>query len=565
MWSCSERALKALTDGRILHEGETPEDMLGRIVGMFASMEVSLGGDPGLARDLADHLYRKRFVPSTPILMNAGRPVQRPLSACCVPPVSLKSPLHQIKAVIDQYHEDGMGTGFDLNEVDDPVSMVLYLNDVAVEGLARGNQRRPVGNMGVLRVSHSRIREFVRLKRDRGDVDWKFNLSVDVSDEFMRLVREGGQLQLDDGTRVSAAGLFAEIVEAAHACGDPGLVFLDRMNARNPLSRKSRYVSTAPCGEMGLARGEACQFLSLNLREFAAPGGIDIECLRRAVPLAVRFLDDALEQSIRTYASHESRQAMLYGRRIGLGVCGFSDLLLRAEVEYGSARSRELLAEALSVVNAESKRASMELAEERGSFGGFAESGYYVDGDFLQRKFGALDTRFVRSRHWRELDLELRRRGMRNASTVVLPPTGRCSLVFDTSQQIEPLFSLCDSSGRPHPELVKHLIERYSPTEALAALDVARRDGSLREAAGVSPETRGLFATAIEIPHETHLALLRVAQHYSDDAVSKTVNLPAAATAADVLEIYSAAHESWLCGITVYRDGCSPKQPLRLH
>jgi ribonucleoside-diphosphate reductase alpha chain len=386
-------------------------------------------------------LDTERIVFSTPIMTNAGRHFDRPLAACAVPPVDLRGDLASVKTIVDGYHRAGMGTGFNLDELDDPVGVLRYLNGVAVTGANSGTEDRPVGNMAILSLDHPNAAEFIGCKvgADARSEAWKFNISLHVTDAQMRAALGSPGRERD---------LLIAAAEAAHACADPGLLFADRMNEGNPTPEVGAYVSTAPCAEVGLVAGETCQFGYLNLGRFYTGDGmvpVDLGALADTTRTLVRALDDAIEASLAHYPSPLSAQVMGIKRKIGVGVCGLADLLLAAGLPYDSVEGRRLAQEVLALVNYTSKLASVELARTRGGcpavLGGRSR---YADPAFL-RRFAALDVDSVTRGDWAVLTDEIATTGLlRNSSTIAVPPTGRSAPVVRASTGIEPLFRLSD-------------------------------------------------------------------------------------------------------------------------
>nr|BFE51128.1 hypothetical protein GCM10017745_45550 [Saccharothrix mutabilis subsp. capreolus] len=535
--------------------------MVERIVAALATADARFGptGTREFANRLGQAMDSRRLVFSTPIMTNAGRHPDRPLSACAVPPVDLRGDLGQVKTVVDDYHRAGMGTGFALDDVTDPVGVLRHLNDIAVQGARSGTEDRPVGNMAILSLSHPAAAEFIACKigADTRGEDWRFNISLSVTDAQMRaaLAADGREREL-----LTAAA------EAAHACADPGLLFTDRMNQANPTPHVGAYVSTAPCAEVGLVRGETCQFGYLNLGRFHTGTGdvpVDLDGLADTTEVLVRALDDAVEASLEHYPTTTSARVMAVKRKIGIGVCGLADLLLAAGLPYDSPQGRRLAQDVLAFVSYTSKRASVHLARARGAAPAVASGlSRYADPTFLVR-FAAVPTSTVTPREWAALAREIAAGGMlRNASTIALPPTGRSAPVVAASTGIEPLFRLTDP----------HLPDRLHPAAGAALHAAGRHDlighatihGRLPDKADISPYLRALLATATRISPDGHLAMAAAVQTCVDDAVSKTVNLPATATPTQVLDTYVAAWEAGCKGTTVYVDGSRRTQPKAL-
>jgi ribonucleoside-diphosphate reductase alpha chain len=544
---------------RIIGPDETTRDMVGRIVGVLAAAERDLTGPRTAARfaaGLGTALDQRKIVFSTPIMTNAGRHPDRPLAACAVPPVDLRGDLAHVKQVVDSYHQAGMGTGFNLDDLDDPVKVLRYLNDVAVAGADSGAEDRPVGNMALLALAHPQAGEFIGCKvgADARGERWKFNISLTVTDDEMRAAATGTG---------RPAELLRAAAEAAHACADPGLVFADRMAAGNPTPHIGPLVSTAPCAEVGLAAGETCQFGYLNLAAFHQPNGstvpVDLDALAATTRTLVRALDNAIEASLSRYPHATSARIMRAKRKIGVGICGLADLLLAAGIPYGSAQGRRLAQEVIGYVNYISKRASVELARERGAcLALLGQQSRYADPGFLGR-FATLDLTTAPPDLWKRLARSVADTGLlRNTSTVALPPTGRSSPVIEASTGIEPLFRLTTPLGRPHPAVLAAL-SNYPDVQ-----DHVARTGHLSEGHPLPGDLRTLLATATQIPAGEHLAMAAAVQACVDEAVSKTVNLPATASVGEVHDIFLNAWEAGCKGATVYRDTSRTLQPKAL-
>jgi ribonucleoside-diphosphate reductase alpha chain len=441
-----------LRDGRITGPGENARDMITRIVAALAAADRQFdpGGADDFAQRLGEALDDRRIVFSTPVMTNAGRHVSRPLAACAVPPADLRGDLATVKAVVDDYHRAGMGTGFTLDGLDDPVAILRYLNQVAVDGATSGGEDRPVGNMAVLPLDHPRATEFIRCKAgaDARGEDWKFNISLRVTDEQMRAAVLAPGADRD---------LLTAAAEAAWQCADPGLIFASQMDRANPTPHVGGYVSTAPCAEVGLTTGETCQFGHLNLGRFHVGHGnvpVDLDALAMTVTVLVRALDDAVEASLPLYPHPLSARVMTAKRKIGVGVCGLADLLLQARLPYDSKEGRDLARDVIAFVNYASKLASVDLAANRGAAPAIAGGlSRYADPAFLTR-FAGLGASTVTNKEWSALARRIAHSGMlRNSSTIALPPTGRSAPVIGASTGIEPLFRLTDPHhpGFLHP------------------------------------------------------------------------------------------------------------------
>ncbi|WP_018684173.1 hypothetical protein [Actinokineospora enzanensis] len=550
-----------LRAGRIIAAHETRSDMIERVTAALCAADCAFypAGAAAFGARLRRAMDARQVVFSTPIMTNAGRHPDRALAACVVPPVDLRGDLAAVAASVHAHHQAGMGTGFRLDEVTDPVTVLRHLNTVAVEGACAGREDRPVGNMAVLSLDHPRVQEFIDCKLGadtRGEI-WKFNISLLVTDAQMRAADAGPGRERD---------LLSAAARAVHACADPGLVFIDRLEATNPTPHLGAYVSTAPCAEVGLATGEACQFGYLNLGAFHRPDGdvvpVDLDALAETTALLVRALDDAIEASLPHYPSPVTVAIMTAKRKIGIGICGLADLLLTAGLPYGSPDAIRLTRDLVAFVNYHSKLASVTLAEARGPAPAVADGrSRYADPDFL-RRFARPEIRTVTPAHWDTLADRIATTGqLRHAHTVALPPTGRSAPVIGASTGIEPLFRLTsDHTGDLHPAAA-HALRQAGRTDLIGHIHL---HGKLPRDHGLPAPLADLLATATDLEPAAHLAMTAAAQAGVDDAVSKTVNLPADATVEQVHDILTTAWRLGCAGVTVYRDGSRGTQPKPL-
>jgi len=476
-----------------------------------------------------------------------GRHQEKTLSACSAPIVDLSGDEADIKKTIRRFHEDGMGTSFNLDRCDDPVKVLIQLNQNAIEDLSRKEQERPVGNNATLDVRNPKIKEFISVKTENPNIDWKFNLSVTIPNEFF------------SGSNIYP--ILEDIARSIFTSGEPGVIFSDILQSNNPLP-DLKYESVATCGEIGLAPGETCVFASIDISRFLNDGKINYDDLGICVEICTRFLDDCLEDSIRKYSYPETVNVMKSTRKIGLGLCGYIRLLMMMDVSYGSASSIVLLESILSFINYKSKKASNALAEERGSFGSFRSSSYFIEQGYLERKFGPYHTNLVSREMWKDLDRDIKNKGLRHSTTIILPPTGRSSLVFGTTPQIEPLFTLITPEGDLILELKDHLTKNYSSDVILKTIDNIMEFGSVQRCFFLSEKTRSIFRTAIEIPPKEHIHVVTTAQRYIDGGISKTVNIDSRSSVNDILDIILTAFQEGLNGITIYRDQTSRHQPM---
>jgi ribonucleoside-diphosphate reductase alpha chain len=560
MAKLSANALRVLEARYLLRDGsgqplEDFEGMCRRVARAVAAAEAGFGGDPdSVAESFAEALLRREFLPNSPTLMNAGT-ASGQLSACFVLPVedSLESIFDAVKqmAII---HKTGGGTGFSFSRLrpagdsvqrslgvaSGPVSF-LDVFDAATGVVVQGGRRRGA-NMGVLRVDHPDVRAFVAVKRGEGRIT-NFNLSVATTDAFWRAALAGGPIDLvspRDGKvveSVDAGALLDEIAESAWASGDPGVIFLDAIDRENPTPALGPLEATNPCGELPLLANESCNLGSIRLDAFVREGALDAERLDAAVALAVRFLDDVVEVS--RHPLPEIARTTRANRKIGVGVMGFADALVDLSIPYDAAEAVAFAERVMSRISAAAQRASERLAAERGVFPSWEGSRAAAQG--------------------------LR---LRNATLTSIAPTGTISILADCSSGIEPYYALAFvrnvlDGARLHetnPRFEAALHAAGAWNEDLVAH--VRTTGAARGVPGVPPDVAKLFPTATDVAPRVHLAVQAAFQRHVDNAVSKTVNLPADATPAQVREIYVEAWRLGLKGVTVFREGCRARAVL---
>ncbi len=544
--------------GRVV---ESPEQMFLRVASHVAKAEALYGSDEALWRDrFYEVMSSLRFLPNSPTLMNAGKPAGQ-LAACFVLPVedSMKSIFDTLKnaALILQ---SGGGTGFSFSRLrpradivrstggiaSGPVSFMRIYN-TATEVIKQGGARRGA-NMGVLRVDHPDILEFIRSKINSNDLE-NFNISVAVTDEFMEAVKKDSMYPLINPRTGQVVGhlrakdVFNELVKAAWLTGDPGIVFIDRINQANPTPHLGQIESTNPCGEQPLLPYEACVLGSLNLSKYVRapitddPSNrpyIDWEALREDIFTAVRFLDNCID--VNYYPMEEIQRMHKGNRKIGLGVMGWADMLVMMSLPYNSKKAFELADRTMGFIQKTSKEASEALAKERGVFPNFKGSIYDRPG--MPK--------------------------VRNATTTTIAPTGTLSIIADCSPSIEPYFALAYKRhilDTEFTEVNKHffkLAKAMGFYSKKLEQEVIRK-GSLRGIRGVPKKVKSLFKTALEIPPEDHIQMQATFQRHTDNAVSKTINLPKKAKPEDVARAFWLAYEKGCKGITVFRYG-SPKR-----
>ncbi|MFX0098016.1 MAG: adenosylcobalamin-dependent ribonucleoside-diphosphate reductase [Candidatus Hodarchaeota archaeon] len=543
-----ERYLLRNADGEVI---ETPEMMFGRV-----SRHVSQGGDHELDEEKILHMLTNlEFLPNSPTLMNAGSELGQ-LSACFVLPVkdSIEGIFDAVKnmAII---HKSGGGTGFSFSELrpkgdlikstmgqsSGPISF-MNVFDTTTAAITQGGRRRGA-NMGILDVDHPDIESFIDLKCNGGVLE-NFNLSVAVTDKFMRMVKENRDFPLINPRtkkivkKIPAGEIFDKISKAAWACGDPGLIFIDEINRANPTPELGLIKSTNPCGEIPLYSFESCNLGSINLAKVIKGGNIDWEKLKNLVITGVEFLDNVIDAN--KYPLHEIDVETKKNRKIGLGVMGFADMLILLGIKYNEPKTLEIAAKVMKFIQEEARNASIALGIERGSFPNFDKSIY-------KDKVEA----------------------MRNATRTAIAPTGTISLIASCSPSIEPIFSIyhvrkifgIGDVEFFHPLLIQQLKEMGANLQEI--LDKIKRTSGI-DPSVLPGDLPDLYVNALSITPEWHLKVQSTFQEHVDNSVSKTINLPEEATIEDVKNIFMRAHDLKCKGITIYRNKSKEEQVLNL-
>jgi len=563
----SDNALRVLERRYLTKDGEgraieTPQELFRRVAKHIASAELyyDTKADVSFWEEAFYHLMTNLdFLPNSPTLMNAGHELGQ-LSACFVLPIedSMESIFDAVKSTA-LIHKSGGGTGFSFSRLrptsdrvgstggiaSGPVSFMRAF-DVTTDVIKQGGMRRGA-NMAILNVEHPDILKFITAKED-SEALTNFNLSVAVTDKFMKAVEEGTNYNLmnprtgEVADNLNAKEIFDKIVDMAWRTGDPGIVFIDEINRHNPTPKLGRIESTNPCGEQPLLPFESCNLGSINLSKMVADRDgqlhIDYDKLSDTVKLAVHFLDDVID--VNQFPLPEITEMTRTTRKIGLGVMGFADMLIKLGIPYDSEQGLLIAEEIAHIISEEADRASIDLAQARGVFPAFQDSIYDIpDGPLF-----------------------------RNASRTTIAPTGSLSIIANCSSGIEPLFAL---------SYIRHILEGEEFIEVNPYFEkVAKKGGfysqdlmkqlaegkRLRDIEEVPEDAQRIFITAHDISPEWHVKMQAAFQKFTDSAVSKTVNFPHEATPDDVAKVYMLAYQEGLKGITIYRDRSRDSQVL---
>ncbi len=558
-----KRYLRKDETGNII---ESPEDMFHRVAKTIAQVDEKYAEDPEISyQQFYEIMAKLEFLPNSPTLMNAGTEFQQ-LSACFVLPIedSMESIFETLKhaALI---HKTGGGTGFSFSNLrptndvvkstsgvsSGPISFMKVYN-ASTEAIKQGGRRRGA-NMGILRVDHPDIIEFIRCKEIEGELS-NFNISVAVTDEFMKKVEKDEEYELINPRtkkvvkKLKAKEVFNLIVEHAWLNGEPGIIFIDTINKYNPTPEIGKIEATNPCGEQPLLPYESCNLGSINLgkmviRKFT--GGtfvgseIDWERLRYVTQVAVHFLDNVIDAN--QYPIDKIREMTLGNRKIGLGVMGWADMLFQLRIPYDSKEALQLAEKVMSFIRNVAIETSELIATKRGPFPNFTKS---IFKNSTPR---------------------------RNATLTTIAPTGTIGIIANASSGIEPVFALgyIRKNVLDGEELIdinpyfKQALQDEGLYDTTLIEEIIER-GSLKEIKGIPESFKRIFVTALDISPEMHVRMQAAFQKYVDNAVSKTINLPNSATKEDVEKVYFLAYKLGCKGITIYRDGSRNKQVLNI-
>ncbi len=534
---------------------ETPSRLFHRVAKAVAQVEALYSKSvKKTEEEFYDTMASLTFLPNTPTLMNAGTPVAQ-LSACFVLPVEddLRNIFHTLENAV-MIHQSGGGTGFSFGRLRPKGDMVrstqgvasgplsfLTIYDKATEVIKQGGKRRGA-NMCVMPADHPDIEEFINAKRKEGMLT-NFNVSVAVSDKLMNAVAKNTEFELVNprnkktAKKLPAKELWNQLVNAAWECGDPGIIFIDEINRKQPTPQVGVIESTNPCGEVPLLPYEPCNLGSINMARMVKNGKIHWEKLKHAARTATHFLDNVIDAN--KWPLQEVEQAAKANRKIGLGIMGWAECLARCGIRYDSDRAIELAEKTAKFIQDESRKTSAELGQERGSFPNLPRSIYAKKHKFL-----------------------------RNATTTTIAPTGSISIIANCTSGIEPFFAVSfvrDVMGGTKLLEVNPYFEQLAKERGFYTKQLMVRiakSGSIQKVPGIPADVKKIFVTSFDIKPEWHVKMQAAFQKFTDNAVSKTVNLPANAKPQDVDKIYQLAYKLKCKGITVFRYGSKKEQVL---
>ena len=553
---------------------EQPEDLFWRVATVVAEADRRYGASEGAVRTVAEEFYslmtQRRFEPNSPTLMNAGRPLGQ-LSACFVLPVedalsNTKNGIYDTLASMALIHQSGGGTGFSFSRLRPKGSMVrsttgvasgpvsfMKLYDASTDAVKQGGTRRGA-NMGILRVDHPDILEFISCKEDLTQVT-NFNISVAVTRKFMDAVKTGTSYDLVDPHSGKTLGMldartvWDKMILGAWRTGEPGVFFVDEANRYNPVPHLGSYEATNPCGEQPLLPYDVCNLGSINVGYYVKDGAMDWEAFKRDVHLSTHFLDNIID--VNRYPLQEIDALSKRIRRIGLGVMGFADALVRLGIPYDSDEGVEFGRKVMEFVDVEAKRESNRLANERGPFPEWAKS-----------IFGPDETcaRDAEGERIRPMQL------LRNCNVTTVAPTGTISIIAGCSSGLEPLFAVAfmrNQAGVMMPDVNEDFvaIAKREGWYSDALMERIAKEGTI-SFPEVPEKWQRVFTTANQIAPDWHIKMQAAFQQHCDSAISKTTNFAHTASVEDVRKIYELAYALNCKGVTVYRDGSRDNQVL---
>jgi ribonucleoside-diphosphate reductase alpha chain len=553
---------------------EKPEDMFWRVATVVAEADRRYGASDGAVQAVAEEFYflmtQRRFEPNSPTLMNAGRPLGQ-LSACFVLPVddalsNGQSGIYDTLRSMALIHQSGGGTGFSFSRLRAKGSMVrsttgvasgpisfMELYDASTDAVKQGGTRRGA-NMGILRVDHPDVLDFIASKEDLTKIT-NFNISVGITTKFMDAVKADISYDLYDpanGTVVGQArarDVWDKMILGAWRTGEPGVFFIDEANRYNPVPHLGAYEATNPCGEQPLLAYDVCNLGSVNVGYYVNNGQVDWDAMRRDIALSTHFLDNIID--VNKYPLPEIDSLSKRIRRIGLGVMGFADMLVRLGIPYDSAEGVEMGRKVMAFLDVEGKKESERLANERGAFPEWARSIFGPD---------ATCARDERGERIRPMQL------LRNCNVTTVAPTGTISIIAGCSSGLEPLFAVAfmrNQAGVMMPDVNEDFVaiakaEGWYSDELMERI---AKTGTVKHA-DVPLKWQAVFNTANNIAPVYHIQMQAAFQQHCDSAISKTTNFGYAATQDDVRAIYEMAYDMKCKGVTVYRDGSRDNQVL---
>lgn len=477
---------------------------------------------------IKEQLLDGSIILGTPILINFDN--DYPMGACTVISVPVDIDYERLRKYISQYATLGLGFGVSLDNVHNPIKFIKTLNEILCE--IDFNCDRNVAAIATMSINNDYIDEFISLKRNENFEKWKINLSVLISDDYM--------------LKNYNSSLIKSISESMWYCGEPGIIFWDKFQRDNPI-KDSKYECLAPCAEIAMSSGEMCHFGYINLMRFIEDKTIKYDNIALASKNLLRLLDGLLDVSL-TRGCISNTEAK-NKRRVGIGVCGFSEMLMVLGIPYDSKEAAEIIEDITAIINYHSKCESVNLSIEKGPFLYYDNSEYPYDWIL---KYAEKATNHITTEMWKELNDLIKQNGIRNSTTVAFPPTGNSAFINNVSNSIEPIFSLQDFV-LIQDELEQALIQSQHSGKFIGFVKTLDKCGDISE---IATGLRKRFEVASEISPSAHIKILQAAQRFNDEAISKTINLYNGCTSDDVVDIILSCFTKDIKGVTVFRENC---------
>ncbi|HAN08982.1 MAG TPA: hypothetical protein DCP90_00030 [Clostridiales bacterium] len=551
MGKFNEKLMRKLN---ILLETESAEEFIEKVVLKIAEMDQKYNvNNEQFTTKLMKYVMERKIVLGTPILYNILSE-KNGASACTVIPVEIKRDFEKMRDGIYNYAMLGIGMGFDLDEIDEPIYTLKVLNEVLKS--FDNDARRPTAGMATISAENINILEFIKMKENANYASWRFNLSVKMSDEFIEKIKHSVDVEvIVDGKNqtMKANELLRKMSDSMHFCGEPGIIFIDSFERDNP-TPIFKYEGFAPCAEIGMSKGEVCHFSYINLAEFVNEGVVDMKEIIDCCRTGTRMLDNIVDHSIEKKVENTTN-IIEAKRRVGLGICGTADMFYKLRMPYGNEESKILLENILASINYYSKVESVSMARERGKFQLFEES-RYKDYEWFMR-FADEDNQIVLKENWNELWNLVKEFGIRNSATVALPPTGKSASIAMTSYSIEPRFSLLEPDGSINSQFLFEISKlNLSEIQKLSLIQEVLKTGRCGDIETLPEEIKDIFVTALEVSPSKQIGIVSSATKYVDESVSKTLNIPNYIGKEEVNSILLDIIGSNIKGITLFRDGC---------
>jgi ribonucleoside-diphosphate reductase alpha chain len=548
-------AEKIMRQRGIINNDETIEDVLYHTIDTLSEIDFQLGqyGNDDFRLTLTELIGKGIIVLGTPLLKNI-RSSNSSAAACTV--LKLPAGRHfpnnsELLQLSNLMFDDATGVGFDFSDLDHPTETLLLLNDYlnAINNDLQSQKKRPVASMATIRNDHPEVLQFIRCKRDVDFSVWRVNISVFVCEDLFRVAEQDGDWYLRNKTgetiaTIKASVLLMEIADCAHYCGEPGILFKDRLDVDNPTPQWN-YISTAPCAELAMAEGDACHFSYINIGKLVNGSQLDMELFIRAATCLTRLLDAATECTVR------GRGDILWlvkeKRRIGVGITGFADLLMKLKINYDSDEAQQIAGQIAESLDFYTKKESVALAQARGVFPSY-ENSQYKNRKWLQRKLGEKALHIPRET-WEILFDDILAYGIRNASTTSMPPTGTSSEIVGVSKSLEPYFSFRNVYGNTY-KVFTDFFNETALEEPLGSEYAYLKEYPYIKLAG-------------DIAPIMHIRIQSMFQSFLDDGVSKTINLSNRTSREEIYQLLFNAYNYKLKGITVFRDNCLNERKIK--